>query len=182
MTDMPVASSSRGPTFEQRTKPDVTSPGASVRSAHYQAGNSGVDACATTVLSGTSMAAPGVAGAAALIRQYFESGFYPSGSATSVDRRNPSGALVKAMLINSGKPSDLAFWTSGSNTFLKPATSDDQGFNGRVQLDNVLLFSSNPVKLFVLESSVRTRAVETVCLRVVASALSHLRVCFFPPP
>ena len=38
-----------------------------------------MDACATGRLLGTSMSAPVVAGAATLVRQYFQAGYYPSG-------------------------------------------------------------------------------------------------------
>jgi len=33
------------------------------------------------------------------VRQYLASGFYPSGTAKSSDSMNPSGSLIKAMLI-----------------------------------------------------------------------------------
>ena len=41
--------------------------------------------------AGTSMAAPAVAAAAALVRQYFMAGFYPSGQANEGDAITPSG-------------------------------------------------------------------------------------------
>jgi minor extracellular serine protease Vpr len=54
---------SRGPRFGDGTlKPDVTAPGGSIRSAAAGSGDDGVD------LSGTSMASPHVAGAAAILR------------------------------------------------------------------------------------------------------------------
>lgn len=52
------------------------------------------------------MATPGVAGAAALVRQYFMEGFYPSGSKTAKDGFTPSGALLKATLVNSAQKMD----------------------------------------------------------------------------
>jgi subtilisin family serine protease len=48
---------------------------------------------------GTSMAAPVGAGLAALVRQYFRNGFYPSGMLNVADGFTPSGALLKAMLL-----------------------------------------------------------------------------------
>ena len=42
------------------------------------------------------MAAPLVAAAALIVRQYFEEGFYPSGARVQGDGFSPSGALVKA--------------------------------------------------------------------------------------
>ena len=50
---------------------------------------------------GTSFSAPVVSGSAALIRQYFEEGWYPCGSkGCSKQSINPSGSLVKAILMN----------------------------------------------------------------------------------
>jgi len=49
---------------------------------------------------GTSYAAAYVTGAGAIIRDYFEQGFYPSGNRTAADRMpSVSGALVKAALV-----------------------------------------------------------------------------------
>jgi len=60
------------------------------------------------------MAAPGVSGAAVLLRQYFTDGFYPSGVATATDARIPSGQLLKAMLINGA--TDMSGVTDFPNT------------------------------------------------------------------
>lgn len=120
-----------GPTFDGRRKPEVNAPGTGILSAAFAG-------CATATLSGTSMAAPAVAGGAALIRQYFRRGFYPTGKA---DRRNaliPTGALLKAMTINStvdmtavpGYPSDLEGW-------------------GRILLDDALFFQGDTRRLLI---------------------------------
>ena len=52
-------------------------------------------------MSGTSMAAPTVAGLAALMRQYFTDGFYFAGKSNPAVGFSPSGALMRATLINS---------------------------------------------------------------------------------
>ena len=51
---------------------------------------------------GTSFSSPYLLGVGALIRDYFEKGMWPSGVITPDDAFAPSGALVKAALINSG--------------------------------------------------------------------------------
>ena len=46
------------------------------------------DSCAAITLAGTSMAAPGVAGAAAIVRQYFEEGFHPTGEVKAMGQQS----------------------------------------------------------------------------------------------
>ncbi len=89
-----ATSSSRGPTDDGRLKPDVTAPGAWVRSCRSQ---DAADISTATwssqwylEYSGTSMAAPNAAGASALIREYL---------VEVAQRPQPQGALVKALLI-----------------------------------------------------------------------------------
>lgn len=66
--------------------------------------SSGTSDCSTKepayLKAGTSMATPVVAGAAALVRQYFQEGWYPCGSKGCGDVIDPSGSLVKAVLAN----------------------------------------------------------------------------------
>jgi len=123
-----ATSSSRGPTSDGRRKPDIQAPGSSIVSA---AGND-EDASAnggigTKPLSGTSMSAPTVAGGAALMRQYFSDGYYPTGVKTPADTRKPLGAELKATLLNGTR-------------FLADTPGNDSGW-GRVWLDNNLFFS-----------------------------------------
>lgn len=121
-----------GPTADGRRKPEVFAPGCSTISALSNS------ACGVTNLTGTSMACPVVAGAGALARQYFTTGFYPSGAANPVDAFIPSAALLKASIINSavnmtgigGFPSDLEGW-------------------GRVLLDNALFLAGDANRLIL---------------------------------
>lgn len=90
-----AAFSSRGPTDDGRIKPDVAAPGTyilSTRSRHPNVGNAwGAFNQHYYYQGGTSMATPLTAGAAALVREWL---------VTVRGLANPSGALMKAMLIN----------------------------------------------------------------------------------
>jgi hypothetical protein len=111
-----AALSSRGPTADGRFKPDLVAPGVRVSGGVWQGANpgalgsssyNGTGLCIgalsgnffpvgqewTSSSSGTSHSAPAVAGAAALLRQYFiNQGWQP-----------PSPAMTKALLLNSAR-------------------------------------------------------------------------------
>jgi hypothetical protein len=81
-------------TQDGRRLPTVMAPGENIHSA-----DDGTP-CGITVFGGASAAAPAVAGAAALVRQYFMEGWYPTGTLTTAHSLVPTGALLKATLIN----------------------------------------------------------------------------------
>ncbi len=134
--------SSCGPTDDGRVKPDITMPGSSIISANSD-NNTGTNNCNTKSSSGTSMASPGAAGAAALVRQYFVDGWYPSGSENPSDGFTPSAALLKATLINSGH--DM--------TGVAAIPSNCQGW-GRIKLDDTLSFGGQSPALAVEDDTV----------------------------
>jgi subtilase family protein len=118
-------SGGKGPTADGRWKPEVYAPGCSTRSAS-------TSSCGTITMCGTSMASPVVAGGAALIKEYFEDGFYPSGSAKPADAFVPSGSLLRGMLANS----------SVDMTGVAKYPSNTEGW-GRILLDNAAFFSGD---------------------------------------
>lgn len=81
------------------------------------------------------MAAPVVAGTAALIRQYFEEGWYPLGKPTPANKMKPSAALVKAILINGGQ--FLLGIQNGNEIKDISPYDNNQGF-GRISMINSL--------------------------------------------
>jgi len=96
---------SAGPrTGDSGLKPDVTAPGVSIISTGIGTGNAGV------AMSGTSMASPHVAGAAALTRQA-----HPTWKVED----------IKAAIVNTGRPSGvLGYKTSlGGTGLVQPASS-----------------------------------------------------------
>ncbi|HEX3757812.1 MAG TPA: S8 family serine peptidase [Kofleriaceae bacterium] len=134
--------SSCGPTADGRIKPDLTMPGSNIVSARNDT-NVTSNNCATTTMSGTSMASPAAAGMAALVRQYYTDGFYPTGAAVAANRiAAPSAALVKATLLNSTKV------MTGTGT--GPVPNNCQGW-GRVLLDDTLFFTGQARTLFAAD-------------------------------
>lgn len=121
-----------GPTADGRRKPEIFAPGCNSQSAQWDT------SCGTFGLTGTSMAAPAIAGCAALTRQYFEDGYYPSGVPTFDDGFTPSGTLIKATLLNS------AVNMTGIGGF----PSNQEGW-GRVLLDNALYFPGDDATLLI---------------------------------
>lgn len=104
--------SSDGPTNDGRRKPDVMTPGEQVTSCLAGSTNQ------YTTHDGTSMAAPGAAGSAALIVQYYRDNY----------GYTPSPALMKAVMANGAQPL--------SSTYPYPGMG--QGF-GRVNVARSLL-------------------------------------------
>lgn len=139
-----AAFSARGPAFDGRIKPDLVAPGQTVLSSRsdglpysFQCGGElHRDDAGIRILSGTSMAAPFVAGAGLLIRQYFREGRFPTGFRGSSASYEPTAALLKALLVIGAQP--LAGTVSG--TPLQPPPSHIQGW-GRVQADRSVPFS-----------------------------------------
>ena len=154
--------SSTGPTRDGRYKPDLACPGQNIASAHAfsqatstfctPGGDHGLPVNstsygnrATTVMSGTSMSTPLMAGAAALIREYFSKGFYPTGRATE-NGMNVTSALVRALLIASATPVTRIHTSEGVKSVSQ--WSGDQGPYagfGVPSLDRVLYFADSPV-------------------------------------
>ncbi|MEU3862551.1 S8 family peptidase [Streptomyces sp. NPDC028722] len=110
--------SSRGPTADGALKPDITAPGVGIVAARAAKGNMGDPAADGYVsMSGTSMATPHVAGAAAILAQ---------------EHPDWTGRQIKAALTASAKP------TSGASAYA-------QG-TGRVDLTKAIkqLVTSSP--------------------------------------
>lgn len=172
--DATCSGSLAGPTSDGRRKPEVFAPGCSTVSA------TGSTGCSTVGLTGTSMATPATAGAAALVRQYFVDGFYPTGTATPGNGFDPSGALVRAMVINSAV--DMTAYPAPNQ--LPP--NNNEGF-GRIRIDGSVFLAGDARRLIVRDvrnaSGLATGEVNTVSFDV-ASGSEPLEVtlAFTEPP
>jgi hypothetical protein len=132
--------SSVGPTSDGRLKPDVVAPGHMIASANAHdafssatpaqcfpppsasATNVDWNSRAVRLMSGTSMAAPAIAAVAAIVRQWFQEGWYPSGSPDSRASINPSSALVRAVIAASA-----ASLNSGADSSARPSVKSGFG-------------------------------------------------------
>jgi hypothetical protein len=138
-----------GPTRDGRTKPDL------VAAARVTAANADFDnnptTCDVGLDLGTSWSSPTVAGAAALVRQYYTEGFYPSGKRNAAQAIVPSAALLKATLIAAARPvlkrRDV---TTARTVTALPVPSPEQGWGFPV-LDDALYFDGDALQTRVID-------------------------------
>lgn len=159
-----------GPTADGRRKPEVYAPGCSTMSARSSSD------CDYYGMTGTSMACPAVAGAGVLVRQYFTNGYFPSGRPSLTGAFAPSGALIKAMLVNSAV--DM--------TNIAGYPSNREGW-GRILLDNSLYFEGDPERLHVVDvwnaDGLNGRDNYSLQVNVFSEAVPlHLTLVFTEPP
>jgi Subtilase family len=163
-----------GPTRDGRIKPDVVGP-SRVLAGDIDLNKDG-QYCDMSRANGTSWAAPTIAGAAALVRQYYTDGFYPSGTATAAHRMTPSAALLKATIIAAARP---LLWRRAFDNFVPaaPVPSHEQGWGFPV-LDDVLYFPGDARGLRVVDVPLEAGLAqgETSTARIQVRAGSPLKV------
>ena len=139
--------SSRGPSLDGRIKPTLVAPGVRVVSAMHRG------KCRSESRSGTSMATPILAGAAALTRQYFLEGYYPTGRKRPQDALEPTAALLRAVLL------------AGADSMRNQRNVDEalteRGY-GRLHLDRVLRLGDSAQKLLVINEDYPLQTGETL--------------------
>ena len=153
MTDKGVngvvySDSGRGPTLDGRLKPTLVAPTNEMAASDDSWGYNSLGLV-------TSAATPAAAGAAVLVRQYYEDGWYPceesdfTTSPNPLCAFNPSAALLKATLINGA----VELFGSGARRTSYDSMSyptNDQGW-GRVNLDNALYFGGDKRHLHIVD-------------------------------
>ncbi len=150
-TDAPqgmAAFSSRGPTADGRTKPDIVAPGTDIISVRSRASSStgwGVLESNTNYcfMGGTSMATPLAAGSATLVRQY---------GMDFLGITQPSAALIKAALVGGAR--SLFPGQYGTNQFLEiPELPRPNVVEGWGQIDIAgTLFPTSGAQAVLMES------------------------------
>lgn len=150
------AYSGTGPTRDGRIKPDVVGP------ALVEAGDTDfvpgeepsilTNNCNSSSQGGTSWASPTIAGAVALIRQYYTEGFYPTGIRRSENARIPSAALLKATLIASARRVSKKIENDVIVADTEAVPNYEQGFGFPV-LDDALYFAGDVSRLRVFDGS-----------------------------
>ncbi len=144
-------SSSRGPGPNNQIKPDLTAPGTFIVSTMSTLGTS---ACTGAFPSnrnysyctGTSMAAPHVAGTAALIREYV---------VTSKGNPGPTGMLLKALLVNGAQDIPdtgvINAAAGATNRGTGPIPNTEEGW-GRINLTNTINPNNAPSRIQFIDN------------------------------
>jgi subtilisin family serine protease len=171
------SSSSRGPAADGRILPTIVAPGTRIVSARSNAtprpGSPYTDTSGNihadhTPLSGTSMAAPHVAGLCALLIEWWRLGH---------EGANPSTAMLKALLVNAAE--DLVGGPDGKGGTLGPIPNNDQGW-GRVCLRNIVqdhpASSRGPKLLFDQQHPLTENGAEFLTRIVTADTGRPLRI------
>jgi Subtilase family len=138
-----------GPARDGRIKPDLVAPARVLSGEPNRDGNP--NTCEESRQPGTSFASPTIAGAAALVRQYYTDGFYPTGARVPANAITPSAALLKATLIASARAVPLRgdILTERRVPAL-PVPSIEQGWGFPV-LDDALYFEGDERTLQVVD-------------------------------
>ena len=132
-------------------KPDILAPGYALDSALSFSTNCKAEED-SYLKAGTSMAAPVIAGVGALVREYFQEGWYPCGSRYCGATLDPSGSLVKATIANGGQYTK-GVQQGGTENIIKTQPvrpyDNNQGMGETNLLTTLPLTNENDFNMFV---------------------------------
>ena len=127
--------------------PEIFAPGYKVCTSRF---TDEVGEDTTLDVFGTSYASPVAAGSAALIRQYFTEGWYPCGSEGCSEPIKPSGALIKAVMLNGAQPVLGKETVFRKKKMTKPLK---QKYFGKINLLKSLpLAGKNQINMFIVNN------------------------------
>jgi hypothetical protein len=164
-----------GPARDGRIKPDLVA-AARVTGANWDF-DQNPNTCDVGFDLGTSWSSPTMAGAAALVRQYYVDGFYPSGKRNAGHALTPSAALMKATLIAAARPVlRRADVLTNKTVDALPVPSPEQGWGFPV-LDDALYFDGDRRTMRVVDVPLATGLTEgeSSTVRVRAKPGTQLR-------
>ena len=128
-----------GPTADGRMKPTISwvSEGATSASDGSPWSNVNRDT-EWASFTGTSYAAPNAGGQAALVRQYFTDGWYPTGAPVAANGFSPQASLLTAVMVASGvkmtgqrhRPASEDRWPNDAQGWGRPLLDDAMYFQG----------------------------------------------------
>ncbi len=164
-----AAFSSRGPVNDYRYKPDVVAPGsfiASVRSSVASGTGWGAIDTNYMYMGGTSMSTPLVAGAAALVRQFY------------TDRKShmPSAALIKATLINGATDIYPGQYGTGVTQEIPATRPTNVAGWGRVNIQNSIFPTAPRAMVYVDQTTGLATAASDVYNYQITSSAEPFRV------
>ncbi|GAB4121567.1 MAG: hypothetical protein Fur005_43660 [Roseiflexaceae bacterium] len=150
-----AAFSARGPADDGRIKPDIVAPGTNIISTRSHQAEATYDNIVNSdyaYLSGTSMSAPVVSGAAALVRQWL-----------SVSRSisSPSAALVRALLLNGTTDLTPGQYGTGSIREIPAAWPNNVQGWGRLNVAGSVELSNSAITLIDNSSGLQTNGSNT---------------------
>ncbi len=159
--------SSRGPTQDNRIKPNIMAPGDGLTLWSGLISANGATTNEYIGMYGTSMATPSANGAIGLLRQYLLAGYYPSGTADPVDSISyQSAALIRAMAIVSCDPNVGSWFVPDYNI----------GW-GRIDVDSVLYFTGDTRKLIIIDDTIGIATSQSITDSFMVNSAIPLRVC-----
>lgn len=135
------------------------------------------------------MACPAAAGAGALVHQYFNDGFYPSGAKVAANSVKIGGSLLKAILVNGGQQiigvNNIPYYDAGVTP--SQMYDNNQGF-GLINLSKTLplLPSMNgtlPFNAFVVDREVlNDQATKSFMFPMCTTTDFRVTLTWFDPP
>ena len=178
-----AAFSSTGPSLQGLLKPDIYAPGYQIYSAKGEGSKTQAAQCSVngglTTKSGTSMATPAAAGAAALAAQYFSDGFYPSGSPIQNNSIAPYSPLLRAVLINcAGKFQSSSHIPDCTNGFGIIHLTNSLVFNDE---DRILYYGLRVTRNLIKFNGKKIELVSNITLTSSNYPLS-VSLCWLDPP